>query len=102
MASLADSFLADLEDIEGEPLATSTSIKGESSEMIEETILPEFSSILNDDSFRDFMTSVSRPISAKRSLARSDEEFFLIEKSNTITPLIDSEIYSIHKYVYDW
>jgi len=96
MSSLADSFLADLEDIEEETTQL-TSIKSELPES-EEAPLPEFPTILSDESFQAYMAGVRRPVTT-RSLARSDNEFLLIEKSNTITPLIDSEISSIHKFV---
>ena len=96
MSSLADSFLADLEDIEEETTQL-TSIKSELPES-EEAPLPDFPTILNDESFQAYMAAVRRPVTT-RSLARSDNEFLLIEKSNTITPLIDSEISSIHKFI---
>ena len=98
MSSLAESFLADLEDIEEEATLL-TSMKSELPES-EEAPLPEFPTLLHDPSFQEYMESVRRPVAlTSLSLAKSDQEFLLIEKSNTITPLIDSEISTIHKYV---
>lgn len=95
MSSLADSFLADLEDIEEEALQQA-SVETDLSE-VTTAPLPTFPTLLNDRNFLEYMEAVRRPITAQ-SLSRSDEEFLLIEKSNTITPLIQSEINSIHKY----
>ena len=95
MSSLADSFLADLEDIE-EETAQQAHIKNETDDVME-TPLPIFPTLLNDQNFLEYMEAVRRPVSTQ-SLSRSDGEFLLIEKSNTITPLIQSEISSIHKF----
>ena len=90
--SLADSFLADLEDIE--EIEAVLPLKAE------EDTVPVFPTLLNDQSFQDYISRVGALASmTASSLNRSSEYFILISKSNNVIPQIDAEIFNIYKYV---
>ena len=94
--SLADSFLADLEDIEGgEP------VKAE--EVLEEDVPAYSSNVLTNPQFEDFMYRIGTERMEETGIGsvmvRSSEDFVLISKANNFLPLIDAEVYSIYKFV---
>ena len=96
--SLADSFLADLEDIEGAPLDAEL-IKSE--ESLGETI-PLFPTLLSDPLFAEYMTRVRTTLAQPppaTQLTRASEDYILISSSSTFIPQIDSEIFAIYKHI---
>lgn len=96
--SLADSFLADLDDIEGYD-APSVPVKSELDQP--EVTMTDFPSILQDSSFSDFITAVQHSPLPTLSMTRASPDFSLISKSNIFLPLIDAETHAIYKYVAD-
>ena len=94
MGSLADSFLADLEDIEG---STSDVVMKIESSFTE----PDFPSLLKDPGFTESVRMIlcKRESTTLLHLCRSDEDYLLIQKCNELTPLIDAEVSSIHQHV---
>jgi len=86
--SLADSFLADLEDIEDTSIVAAP-IKSESAESTIQEI-PNFPSLLQDSSFQPFINQLR---------SSNSGDFVLIEQANSIFPLIDAEISTIQKFV---
>ena len=95
--SLADSFLADLEDIEGGGGGAAAKLVDEPRN-VEDAV---FSSLLQNSQFTDFMNRIvyQSHESSKVALTRSSEDFLLISKCNAFLPQIDSEIYSVYKFV---
>lgn len=97
--SLADSFLADLEDIEGE---AAVSLKIEEGRAVSECS-SHYSHLLSAPIFREYMSRLSMSQSAPslEIMPRASEDFMLISKSNIFLPQIDAEIYAIYKFVAD-
>jgi U4/U6 small nuclear ribonucleoprotein PRP31 len=93
--SLADSFLADLEDIESSETVSKPHVSVEES-------MDVFSwpSILDDLEFQNFISRVSSS-TTPASLDRSSAVYILITESTDFIPLIDKDIYSIYRYSAD-
>jgi len=96
--SLADLFLADLEDIEGlesEQPVVQASVPG--NEMIE-----RWKSLIDDPEFTEYMSRLEASISGisdASRMERSSTEYALISDASKYIPLLDDEINRIYKLV---
>lgn len=104
--SLADSFLADLEDIEGIPVPAVKDEKLLKEEPMDQELsaggqvdVPEYPSLLTDAAFTAFLTRLRTCPVPEARMSRSDDSFILISECNHFTPLIDAEITSISKHI---
>lgn len=91
--SLVDSFLADLEDIEGlesEQPAVPTTVP-------EDEMIERWGSLIDDDAFITYMNRVDEAMSSLSAMNRMDHA--LISEANKYIPLLDDEISKIYKQV---
>lgn len=98
--SLADSFLADLEDIEGVSFAPKDEMKQEPDIPMDADLPPPtFPTLLSEPSFQGFLSRIRTSPVPDFKLSRSDENFILISDCNTFTPLIEAEINALSKQI---
>lgn len=102
--SLADLFLADLEDIEGTLPSFSKEeprLKQENEAMDQERAPRpvQIPSLLHEPHFQQYIDRIRTCEAPSHSLSRSDESFLLISESNTMAPLIEAEIISTSKHI---
>jgi U4/U6 small nuclear ribonucleoprotein PRP31 len=98
--SLADSFLADLEDIEGFENQEVTSIPT----VAESITVEKFRSIIDDERFSLFLTSLTDSTVMRGQairLERTSAEFSHVSDASKYIPMLDREIQIIYRQVAD-
>jgi len=124
MATLADSFLQDLEDLEDDEVVddvankkTDAAAGGDSDDEIIDAIeayeasksggVEKVSQMLQDKAFNDIMDELRRrkdeqpEIAGGEQLTEEDPEYDLINRCNVLVREIDDEIVNVHRFVKD-